>query len=351
MVVVYVASSEPYSGKTLTCTVLGLRWQRQGRRVGYLRPLGVMPVRVGGELADEDAVFVAKQLKLDTPISQLCPVLLGPDMCHADPEALRKKLQESFRAASQGKDIMLLNGTGAVISRGSMVGLDGASVVEMLNASAVLVARCNSFLEVDGILAAQRLLGKHLAGVILNRVSIHQREEIEDHVVPCLGGRGVRVFGLLPEDSVLHSVSVSELAEATAAEALSGTEAMDQLVENFVVGAMSVEGALRYFRRTPRKCVITGGDRSDIQLAALETPTRCLILTGGMRPSHTVLARAQERRVPVLLVSGDTLSTVGIIDELVGKLRIRDPNKIEHAVHQFEQHLDLAQLDTVLGLV
>jgi BioD-like phosphotransacetylase family protein len=55
--------------------------------------------------------------------------------------------------------------------------------------------------------------------------------------------------------------------------------------------------------------------------------------------------------VPVLLVSGDTLSTVGIIDELVGKLRIRDPNKIEHAVHQFEQHLDLAQLDTVLGLV
>jgi len=159
------------------------------------------------------------------------------------------------------------------------------------------------------------------------------------------------VFGVLPEDSVLHSVSVSELAEATAAEALSGTEAMDQLVENFVVGAMSVEGALRYFRRTPRKCVITGGDRSDIQLAALETPTRCLILTGGMRPSHTVLARAQERRVPVLLVSGDTLSTVGIIDELVGKLRIRDPNKIEHAVHQFEQHLDLAQLDTVLGLV
>ncbi len=350
MVVVYVASSEPYSGKTLTCIVLGIRWQRQGRRVGYLRPLGVMPVRVGSELADEDAVFVAKQLALDTPVSQLCPVLLGPDMCHADPKVLRKTLQESFRATSQGKDIMLLNGTGAVMSRGSMVGLDGASVVEMLDARAVLVARCSSFLDVDGILAAQRLLGKHLVGVILNRVGVHQREEIEDHVVPCLGGRGVKVLGVLPEDPALHSVSVSELAEATAAETLSGVEAMDQLVENFVVGAMSVEGALRYFRRTPRKCVITGGDRSDIQLAALETPTRCLILTGGMRPSHTVLARAQERRVPVLLVSGDTLSTVGIIDELVGKLRIRDPGKIEHAVHQFEEHVDLAQLDTILGL-
>jgi len=350
MVVVYVASSEPYSGKTLTCIVLGLRWQRQGRRVGYLRPLGVMPVRVGGELADEDALFVAKQLKLDTPVSQLCPVLLGSDMCHANPSVVRQSLKESFAASSRGKDIMLLNGTGGVMTRGSTVGLDGVSVVEMLDAKAVLVARCNSFLDVDGVLGAHRFLGDRLAGVILNRVTGHQRREIEEHVLPCLRDRGVTVLGLLPEDTVLHSVSVSELAQAAGAEVISGAEGLDQLVESFVVGAMGVEGALRYFRRTTRKCVITGGDRSDIQLAALETPTRCLILTGGMQPSHIVLARAQEQHVPVLLVPQDTLSTVAIIDALMGKLRVRDPKKIEHALCQFEAHLDLDQLDHLLGL-
>ena len=37
-----------------------------------------------------------------------------------------------------------------------------------------------------------------------------------------------------------------------------------------LVGAMSVESALSYFRRKPNKAVITGGDRADIQLAALE---------------------------------------------------------------------------------
>jgi len=350
MIAVYVASSEPYSGKTLTCIVLGTRWQRQGREVGYLRPFGVMPVRRGDQLADEDSVFVASQLNLQAPPSQLCPILLGPEMCHADPEAARQQVQETFATSAAGKEIMLVNGTGCVITRGSMVGLEGTSVAELLDARALLVGRCTSFLDVDGILAAHEYLGDRLVGVILNRVATHRREEIERHVVPCLEGRGITIFGLLPEDPVLHSVSVRELAETIAADILCASQCADELVENFVVGAMSVEGALRYFRRTPRKCVITGGDRSDIQLAALETPTRCLVLTGGMRPSHTVLARAEQHSVPVLLVAGDTLSTVTAIDQLLGKLRVREPRKIDHALRHFETHLNLAELDAALGL-
>ena len=158
------------------------------------------------------------------------------------------------------------------------------------------------------------------------------------------------MLGLLPKDPVLHSVTVKELAEAVGGEFLSGAEAGEEMVENFVVGAMGVEYALRYFRRTPRKCVITGGDRSDIQLAALETPTRCLVLTGDLRPSHTVLARAEELGVPVLLVKEDTLGTVTTIDEMLGKLRVREPKKIAHAIEQFEANLELAKLDRALGL-
>ncbi len=96
--------------------------------------------------------------------------------------------------------------------------------------------------------------------------------------------------------------------------------------------------------------MITGGDRSDIQIAALETPTRCLILTGELRPRHTVLARAEELGVPVLLVAEDTLTTVATIENLLGKLRVREPRKAEHAVEQFETHLDLPRLDAALGL-
>jgi len=350
MVTLYIASSEEYAGKTLASLVLATRWQRQGRRVAYLKPIGLLPVTVGEEVTDEDAHFVAQHLSLDVPRAQLCPVLLSKETCSHDPTEAQEKVKQAFAAVSQGADVTVVSGSGAVLTRGSILGMAGPRVAEMLDAKVVLVGRCESFLDADRIIAAYRALGERLIGVILNMVPPRHRDLVWDNVVPCLEQLGMPVLGVMPMDPILRSVSIRELVEATGAEVLCGAEAADQLVENFVVGAMGVDRALRYFRRTPRKCVITGGDRSDIQLAALETPTRCLILTGDFRPSHTVLARAEERCVPVLLVPDDTLTTVSTIDELLGKLRVREPRKIEHAVEQFEAHLELPKLDEALGL-
>lgn len=350
MVTLYVASSDQYSGKTLTCLVLGTRWRNQGRRVGFMKPLGMLPVTVGNEVSDEDALFVARQLAFEAPPARLCPVMTGVELCHADPEQLRRRVQEAFAANAAGQEIMLVGGLGSVLTRGSTFGLDGLSVAEMLDAKVLLVARAESFLALDSIIAAHRSLGDRLVGVILNRVSVRHREAIEGEVAGCLARRGIFVLGLIPEDPLLSSVSIRELAEATAGELLSAPEAADELVENFVLGAMGVHAALRYFRQSPRKCVITGGDRTDIQFAALETSTRCLVLTGSMRPSHQVIARAEELKVPVMLVSGDTLSTVTAIEQLLGKQRVREAKKIDHALQQFEALLDLAKLDRALGL-
>ncbi len=350
MVTLYIASSDSYAGKTLTSIILGKRWQRQGRRLGYMKPLGLLPVTVGEEVTDEDAQFVAEQLDLSAPPSNLCPILLTPESCRMPPEEARQRVQHAFETTSEGADVMLVCGAGSVLTRGSMLGLNGVSVAELLDAKVLLVGRCESLLDADSIVASRRALGDRVVGAIINLVPPRLKDQVWDEIVPCLESLGLTVFGLMPRDPILHSVSVRELAEATAGEFLCGDEAAEELVENFVVGAMGVERALRYFRRTPRKCVITGGDRADIQLAALETPTRCLILTGDLQPSHTVLARAEELGVPVLLVRGDTLGTVATIEQMLGKLRVREPRKIQHAMEQFEAHLELAKLDEALGL-
>lgn len=350
MVCVYVVSSDPYSGKTLTCLVLGARWQRAGLRVGYLKPLGLAPVKVGEEVTDEDVPFVAKQFDDEAALSCLCPVMLGSHLCQADPEELRGRVKEAFLVSSRGKDVMLIGGLGSVLSCGSAFGLSAPSLAEMFNARVVLVTRADSFLAVDNVASAQEALGDRLVGLILNRVPASEQEMVEEKMIPCLQSRGVKVLGWLRDDPLLSSVSVRELARATGGELLCGEERADQLVESFVVGAMGMESALRYFRQTARKCVITGGDRVDIQLAALETPTRCLILTGNLRPSHRVIARASDRNVPVLLVRADTLTTVTVVEQLLGKQRIREQTKLDHALAQFEGRLSLTALDAALGL-
>ena len=113
---------------------------------------------------------------------------------------------------------------------------------------------------------------------------------------------------------------------------------------------MDVESALKYFRKTPNKAVITGGDRADIQMAALETSTRCLILTGNLYPSPAVIRRAEELDVPVLLTDMDTLSTVETTGEYFGRSRFQQPQKTERFMNMLNEYLDFAALYEILGV-
>jgi hypothetical protein len=259
-------------------------------------------------------------------------------------------VSDAFSAISAGQDVMLLGGLGSAFSRGSTFGLSATSLAELLDAKVVLVSRADSFLAADSVVAAAQVFGERLAGVILNRAPDSERSDLEGEVLPCLAKRGLPILGILPDDPLLSSVSIEEIAKATGGEFLTGASQAESLVEDFVVGAMGVDSALRYFRKAARKCVITGGDRTDVQFAALETPTKCLILTGHLQPSHRVLARADELRVPVLLVRDDTLTTIGTIERMLGKQRVRERTKIDHALAMFESNLALDRLDAALGL-
>jgi uncharacterized protein len=115
--------------------------------------------------------------------------------------------------------------------------------------------------------------------------------------VPHLESRGVPVFAIVPESRSLAALTVRELIDVLQAEVLTEETDLDALVENLTVGAMTAEAALSRFRKQTHKAVITGGDRTDIQLAALETSTACLVLTGNLRPSPLIIKQAQENGV------------------------------------------------------
>jgi BioD-like phosphotransacetylase family protein len=80
--------------------------------------------------------------------------------------------------------------------------------------------------------------------------------------------------------------------------------------------------------------------RADIQHAALETDTRCLVLTGGVAPNERVRHRAREMGVPVLVVKEDTMATVERFEQLLGRVRIREKVKIDRGVDLVREHVD-----------
>ena len=87
--------------------------------------------------------------------------------------------------------------------------------------------------------------------------------------------------------------------------------------------------------------VVTGADRTDIQLAALEASTQCLILTGLGEPLSQLIHRAEELEVPILKVELDTLSTVEIIEQAFGHVRIHESIKAAYAFQLVQEHVNL----------
>jgi BioD-like phosphotransacetylase family protein len=75
---------------------------------------------------------------------------------------------------------------------------------------------------------------------------------------------------------------------------------------------------MSWLRRSVDKVFITGGDRADLVLMALETAPSAVILTGNIYPSAQVTATAERRGVPLLLVGEDTYTTVTRLEPLDG---------------------------------
>jgi hypothetical protein len=93
--------------------------------------------------------------------------------------------------------------------------------------------------------------------------------------------------------------------------------------------------------------VITGGDRAEIHSVALEAPgVRCLLLTGGVEPSDAVLGTAETRGIPVLLVRGDTMTTIDRAEGVVRSGRTRDARTVERMRELLADHADV---DALLG--
>jgi BioD-like phosphotransacetylase family protein len=181
--------------------------------------------------------------------------------------------------------------------------------------------------------------------VVFNRVQPVREKFVRETVIPFFDSRGIRVLGVIPPDPVLGSVSVRTLADALSASVVFGGEAIGKaMIERFCVGAMDVENALRVFRRISRKAVVTGGYRTDIMLAALETDTVCLVLTGGMAPNELIQARAREKGVAILTVAEDTMATVERFENLIGHLRIREPEKVRRGIELVRSSVDTAGL-------
>ncbi|MGB9597562.1 MAG: phosphotransacetylase family protein [Candidatus Poribacteria bacterium] len=353
MKTLFITSTCEYCGKTLVALGLGKRLKSDGFKVGYMKMLGMFPTTMDGVIVDSDASVVCDVLELKDLAKYISPVIMTQDVIAQAYSGEDLKLDEKFIEAhneiSKDKDVVIIEGT-VIFGEGSLLGLSAKDMINRLDAKVVVIDNAKKEVFVDDLLMAKDILGDKIIGIVMNQVELPKLDYIQRRVLPYLASKNINTLGVLLNDPFLMSVTIRELAESLGGEIICCKHKQDELVERFSVGAMNVEGALSYFRKIRSKAVITGGDRGDIQLAALETNTQCLILTGNLYPNDVIIAMAEEREVPIMVVRSDTLTVVQRVEDIMSTMRISDKRKIERATQLVNDEVNFQLLYEQLNL-
>lgn len=331
----------PASGKTAASVGLALKFQQEGYRVNYFKPVGVATGTSRDE--DEDGVLMKSVLRMEHSLKDIVPYTVGPSYLSGNRNCVSlQEIISAYRRVSEGSDIVIVGGASFPHIMGC-VGLDSITLAREFKSTAVFLIHIENDFSLDNAIFINSYLecrGIPIAGNIFNNVPRPLLAKTQGVYQAVIEEKGYRSLGVVPRRPEITSPTVAEYFEALGGEVLSGMENMDRLVEDVLVGAMTIESALGYLRRAPNKAVITGGDRADIALAALETSTSALILTGGLYPDVKVIARAVEREVPVLLVHYDTYTTLERCAEISRRIRPTDRRSIELAQENIDKYVD-----------
>ncbi len=324
------------SGKTVVALGLALKLQHEGLNVGYFKPIdsdkGVRQQR------GEDAALFKRALSLEDSLAVLSPFQTGPHYLSngqwREIEETKEKIKTAWQTAKGNFDVLLIEGSLAPETAAS-IGIDAINLVKLFNAAMLYVARLENDYDLDKTIFSNnhfRLEGLSVLGNIFNNVERTLIDKAKGIYVSLMEGQGYNVLGIIPRNEEIASPTVKHFYDTLGGELLTNEGiGLERVVEEVVVGSMTIESALSYLRRAPNKAVITGGDRSDIALTALETSTSVLILTGGLYPDVGVLTRAAEKSVPVILVHYDTFSAIERLHEMSHRIHTGDERGVRIA--------------------
>jgi BioD-like phosphotransacetylase family protein len=276
MSVLIVSSSEPRAGRSVVAAAIAYRLGRAGKPV-------ILARLAGDTSADADAATFAALESIFSPGKPLTV--------------------EELKAITG--DVVVEAAPGSV-----------QALAQALDARVVAVGAGAA--EAGGLPAAA------FAGTIATRVAAARVATV---------AAGVRVLAVLPEDRVLATPSIDDIAAAIEGRYLAGELGLGT-VDRVMVGTIASDAASPYFAARERTCVITRHDKTDVQLAALQTDLECLVITGGGEPSPYLVDRVRGTRedIAVLVARGSTVDVMHAIEALYGLSRFDGQGKMERAV-------------------
>jgi BioD-like phosphotransacetylase family protein len=324
--VLYLSSLEESVGKSFLSIGFIQKLKKEGKKFAYFKPIGI-PKSAFTNKADPDVGFILNTIyQTDHPYDFISPVSI-PDAYYIDLiDATRKeeslqKIKNAYDQISKDMDYIIIEGNPS-IRKFIRIGLDDVTIAQMLGINDLIyVCKKSSDRVIDNIFFTRKYFESreaNIKGIIFNKIDFEYIARIKELTEEHIKKYDIPIFGIIEKSVELFSPRVNEIKEQIGGELINeqASNGLDNLVTTFLIGAMNAQSALKYLRQVKRAAFITGGDRTDLAMAALEQEVSTLILTGFIQPDMSVITLANNKGIPIILSPSDTYTTMRNLERL-----------------------------------
>jgi phosphate acetyltransferase len=356
---IYIATSEPNSGKSIVALGLMKMLLTKTPKVGYFRP--IIDYNANGNRDNHiNTILTHFDLKVNYEESYAFTRPEFLEKLNSDKEGeIIDTIIEKYKALEEKNDFMLVEGTD-FSGEGVSIELDvNVYIAKNLGLPTVIVTS-GIGKNLQEFINAMHLAydsyddkGVKVSAVIANKVKEDNIDTIVKEVKTKVASDVI--VNAIPLVSNLKNPSVKEISKAIEARILFGEELINNQSSSFKVGAMQLENYLNYLEQD---ClIITPGDRSDIILGALQANISSnypkisgIVLTGGLVPEPSIrkLIEGLKFIIPILSVEQGTFEVANKIGNMRTHMYADNEEKILLALSTFEKHCETEKLSEKL---
>ncbi len=343
----YLSSLEESAGKSFLSIGFIQKLKKEGKKFAYFKPIGI-PKSAFTNKADPDVGFILNTVyRTDLPYDCISPVSI-PDAYYVDlvdsmkKEELLQKIKEVYDKITKDIDYVIIEGNPS-IRKFIRVGLDDVSIAQTLDINELIyISTESSDRCIDNLFFTKNYFEfrqVRIKGILFNKIDFDYIARIKELTKDHINKYDVPVLGIIERSVELFSPRVNEIIEQIGGELINeqASSGLNNLVETFLIGAMNAQAALKYLRQVKRAAFITGGDRTDLAMAALTQDVSALILTGFIQPDIGVITTANEKGIPIILSPSDTYTTMRNLERL--KPGIQE-DEIEKVLNLIEKEIN-----------
>lgn len=355
---IYIATTEPKSGKSLLSLGVLQMMLTKSPKVGYFRPV----------INEKNYTDIDHHTKTAIDFFDL-------DLAYEDAYAFTQKeviqliaqdkmdevlntVIEKYKALESQFDYVLVEGSD-FSGESSLTEYDmNLTIARNLGIPALIVGSgsgkdIHEF--ADGLFINYQSFAEEVdvIGLVANKVNQEDIDELRkalDTKIP----NSVPV-DIIPKINFLDNPTVREVCEALEGSILFGEASVDNSIGNFTTGAMQLRNYLKHLKEGT--LVITPGDRADIILGALQANISSnypkvsgIVLTGNLIPEEPILKLIEgvQSTVPIISVPDNTFSVANKVGAVQSKIYSTHQKKIFMALDVFDTHVNVDRLTASL---